>query len=127
MDLINVCSRQRKEALVWQAQCLDLERFSDLKLKFIHDSVSRWLLPRVLKICDREVPQGERKKEDATEPDAVITGVGKLINPQGLRNMKWAPGISCSLSAFTKQFTIYGSVWVRKVILSYQLSKRPFN
>ena len=38
--------------------------------------------------------EGKEEKEDATEPDAVITGVGKLINPQGLRNMKWAPGIS---------------------------------
>lgn len=41
------------------------------------------------------MPQGRKQeKEDATEPDAVITGVGKLINPQGLRHMKWAQGIS---------------------------------
>ena len=75
-------------AFIWR-------RCNDLKLKVIHASVSRWLLPRVLKICDREVPQGRKEeREDATEPDAVITGVGKLINPQGLRNVKWAQGIS---------------------------------
>lgn len=34
------------------------------------------------------MPQGRKQeKEDATEPDAVITGVGKLINPQELRHM----------------------------------------
>lgn len=82
-------------ALIWR-------RFNDLKLKVIHASVSRWLLPRVLKICDREVPQGRKEeKEDTTEPVAVITGVGKRINPQGLRNVKWAQGISVhSLTLF---------------------------
>ena len=75
-------------AFIWR-------RCNELKLKVIHASVSRWHLPRVLKICDRKVPQGRKEeREDATEPDAVITGVGKLINPQGLRNVNWAQRIS---------------------------------
>lgn len=65
---------EKKRLLAIGSSALIWRRFSDLKLKFIHDSVSRWLLPRVLKICDREVPQGgKEEKEDATEPDAVIT------------------------------------------------------
>lgn len=73
MHFINVCPGQRKRGIYLLAPVPpSVRRSMTWNSRFIHDSVSRWYLPRSLKICDRNMPW-DRKEEkvDAAEPDAV--------------------------------------------------------